>query len=280
MKGWKVFWIICSLLIVIGIGSCITAIALGVNIHSTDWKMYYGKGANNWKESIKEEVPEVPVLGAIPVQENVMREMTDIKKLEIEVYAINLLIKEYDGNEIQVEKENVEEKWNLRWKQESTTFKMQTDEIFFPQTTGKTGSVTIYIPKGILFREVEIAVGAGKVEIENIYADEMQLNLGAGYMNVNHFKARELEVNCGAGEVILRGEVEKEIDINTGLGQTKLYINGVEEDFGYEIACGLGQVTIGTQRFTGITDTRKRREGAIKWLDIECGIGSVEIKFQ
>ena len=58
----------------------------------------------------------------------------------------------------------------------------------------------------------------------------------------------------------------------------KLY--GEEEDFNYDIDCGIGSIDIGEKRYDSLGAEAKTDHGAEKKVKIDSGIGSVKVWFE
>lgn len=88
---------------------------------------------------------------------------------------------------------------------------------------------------------------------------ELNLELGASVAKVEKIEFLHLDADVGAGELVISAPDEK-------------------ESYDYDIDCGIGQIVIGDETYTGIVDTQKRN-GAQKEMDIDCGAGKVVITF-
>ena len=113
--------------------------------------------------------------------------------------------------------------------------------------------------------ELDIECGfttAGEVEIlipEGTQLDEIDLDIGAGQVSIQNILFRTLDADVGAGTLLVE-------------------VPDVRSDYDYSIDCGLGEIQIGDETYSGINST-ERSTGAKKSLDIDCGAGKVEIQF-
>lgn len=82
-----------------------------------------------------------------------------------------------------------------------------------------------------------------------------------------------------AREADLYGEVEKEVKIECGVGQVNYTAVGSQEDYDYEVSCGIGSVTVGSDSYSGMGGERKVNNNGSKKMEIECGIGMVDVSF-
>lgn len=109
-------------------------------------------------------------------------------------------------------------------------------------------------------RELNLDIGAGKLELSGIIADEMDAECGAGEMSLKNVSARSANVECGVGRVVLE-------------------MDGRKEYYNYDVECGIGHVVIGDSTYSGLGTSKNIDNGGDRNMNIECGIGEVEISF-
>ena len=56
-------------------------------------------------------------------------------------------------------------------------------------------------------------------------------------------------------------------------------LEGAEQDYNYDIECGLGSVRIGDKRYNDLADDHEVNNGGSTMVDISCSMGSVEVDF-
>ena len=110
-------------------------------------------------------------------------------------------------------------------------------------------------------------------------AEELCVDVGAGEADINRFTAGEVDFNCGTGSIITSGDVKEKADIDCGIGQITFTANGKQSDYNYEITCGIGEVVCGQSTYSGIGCDEKINNHAAKEMNIECGIGEVNVNF-
>ncbi len=156
--------------------------------------------------------------------------------------------------------------------------------------------LTLYIPEGFAFEEVEISTGAAKLTAETLSAGSLKLDLGAGKVEIRELNAKEKAViNGGAGEIIISGGVLNDLDLdmgvgelnmtaallgeselNYGVGKAELTLIGTKEDYAVSFNKGLGSAVI---------DGRPVQDGAVigtgtNRVDMDGGVGAAEVSFQ
>lgn len=121
----------------------------------------------------------------------------------------------------------------------------------------------IYVPKDVVLSEVELESGVGEISIED------------GFLICEN-----LELECGVGECDIYADVKREAKIEGGVGAVQLTLVGKEEDYDFDLECGLGSIKIGDDEFEGAGVERRIDNEAERGISVECGIGSVEIVFE
>lgn len=142
------------------------------------------------------------------------------------------------------------------------------------------GSVTVYYPQDSSFHELDISMGGGEVAAEGtLKATEFDVELGAGSFHAKEIEADESSWKVGAGEIILGRLESQNMDFDCGAGSIEAGIVGKQTDFNYDIACGIGSVTIGNEDYSGMAFEKKISNGKSREIEISCGIGEVQLKF-
>lgn len=159
--------------------------------------------------------------------------------------------------------------------------------------------ITLVVPAGTWFEEVDIEVGAGVMEISGLQTAEVDASIGAGELIMRQVDTGELSVEAGAGRIEARDMISKDvsitvsmgeciyegtasgnIDVECDMGNIKLSLKEKEKDFNYEIECGMGSIEIGGMEFSGFGSERRVDNGAYKKFDAECSMGSIVVDFQ
>lgn len=144
------------------------------------------------------------------------------------------------------------------------------------------GEVTIYIPQGMEWDKVELYVGAGTADIEDIRARKLSVNVGAGEASLENARVTEtFTASVGMGQLKFDGVTDCDMEISCGMGQIQLELNGKAhyEDYNYDISCAAGNVEIGHMNFAGVGVKRTIDNNSGKHVDVDCGMGEVEISF-
>lgn len=155
--------------------------------------------------------------------------------------------------------------------------------------------VNLVLPVGTIYRVFDIESGVGNVNIGKITAEKVILDLGVGNVSIDNIEAtRSLEIEGGVGEVnIKEGKINNldvslgagkcsitsyldgDTEIETGVGEFNLTVYGNINDYRIHTDKGIGSILIDGESFG---DNSTIGNGRNK-LDIEGGVGSINIKF-
>lgn len=294
-KRWKIFWVMCISLSVLGIALCISGILLGATAerirevfgirHTTaeDIETYFAKDyeyAEDYDGST----------GGVSSYDSSKKDadggehlFSDIEELEIDVTCLDVEISEGDDRQIRVNTGDLEQDilddLTISEKEKELKIEMKNKKKWENLGNQYKGRLTIQVPADLQFKEASVKVGAGVLTAEDLQAEEMDIEVGAGQVYLNSFYAKEVDLECGAGEADLYGEITKEIKIECGVGKVHYTAEGSQEDYDYEVSCGIGSVTVGGDSYSGLGGERKISNGGSKKMEIECGIGLVDVSF-
>lgn len=158
--------------------------------------------------------------------------------------------------------------------------------------------ITLYVPRNKGYQDVELNIGAGSVDIIKLKADRIISEVGAGELAVTDFTANELSVSVGVGhaefseahvkdlkmdigvgESNFYGKVDGDMDISSNIGSTQLELDQAENDFNYDVYCGVGNVEIARYYYNGLGASKYIDNDARQECTVNCSIGNVTIHF-
>ena len=230
-KFTKISLILSGLFAIIGVVSFICALGMGMT-----WNGLKGIVRNGDLTIQRDDSEEYT---RIMDNENYIQATKDShSKLDIKLEAGRINLYYGDVEKIQVKHKGIR---NLRSKIEGDTLYISSEENII--SSRSKGVVTIIIPKGTVFKEVELNIGAGQADIDELCADKISVEVGAGQISAN--------------------------------------LVGSEEAYSYSAECGIGEIKIGNSSIGGLGGEKNvTNPGADRQLDIECGVGQIEISFQ
>ncbi|SHJ60375.1 DUF4097 family beta strand repeat-containing protein [Hespellia stercorisuis] len=313
-KGWKIFWISCGVVAVLGITLLVTGLALGGNPVSM-WNTYSFTSRNTYDaRELAREITGLDDADDSDDNAGLASESTydsndgsshdsddehdstqtqnhtsnhgntysNISSIEIDATALVVSVETYDGKEVSVDGSTVNSKLGL-------SIEADNDEDggeLYIETNHKipgnvdAGTLYIYLPKNYSLDEADFSIDGGILDIDTLNANSLSIDIGAGTATVGSFKVQELDIDCGAGQITLSGAASQDLDIKCGMGQVTLSCTNAQSDYSYNISCGAGSVKLGNEKFSGIGVHKKIDNHTSATCDIDCGMGDVDVSFK
>ncbi len=220
----------------------------------------------------------------------------DVKDLDVEIGGAALYIQEAEGDTFGIKTEG---KGTYRYYEKNGKFHLEGNrKEMWDQYINKEERVYLYLPKGMVFREADIEMGGGVVEIASLSADEIDLSVGAGEIIVGELDGVELKVETGMGAVSLnkinvqkldaetglgstymKGSVSREIDMECGMGNIELILSGKVSDYNYEICCAVGSIDVDGRNYSGLAEDVRINNKAAAECSLECSMGEISLTF-
>ena len=270
-KKWKIFWITCAVSGIMGVVFLIVSFTMGVTFQKVESMMPAGISLGGHEE-------EKLVERHGDVSGNTYDGITS---LDIDLKAGELEILSSYNDYVEIKTESISKKLKLNYYREGNTLVIDSTDNLNGIVNQNLGTVCIYLPEKLYLNDVKIDVGAGSLYIENICANDFSVDIGAGEAEICSFLAKEADFDCGAGEIVAHGNADKVIDIDCGMGSISYYTADHEDNYSYKLNCGVGEIVCGANHYSGIGSEQKiDHHHASKEMDIECGLGKVEIIFE
>ncbi len=139
-------------------------------------------------------------------------------------------------------------------------------------------NIEIILPDEV-YQKLEIDVGAGAIEINDIRANSAYLDVGAGTFDINDADLNNAVISCGVGEVSFKGKLTGECEISNGVGSSSFKLENDIDDYYLDINNGLGSIEINGNSYVsfGSADTGYGNRSAPNKIIISNGIGEIEI---
>lgn len=195
-------------------------------------------------------------------------------KLDIELKYDELILEEGDSFCVRVYDDNGK---NVTVKESSDTLKVRSTK-----KLSKTRKVCISYPEDVKLQELEIEMGAGTVYLNrDIETEKLSVEMGAWeFDSKNPVTAEEADLEIGTGSMTFADLSAKKISGECGLGELDLTMTGTQEDYNYDLECGVGNLDVGSDSYSGLGREKSiSNTGADRKLDLECGMGNVSVNF-
>ena len=213
---------------------------------------------------------------------------SDIHSLDIQINAADFKIEH--GDEFSVES-------NLKYLSVS-----EKDGVLTITDEAKSSSnysnavLTLCVPNGIVFNDVDIATGAAKLTVDALSTSSLELKLGAGDVRFESLHAssnadieggagqitiasgtlNDLSLEMGMGELNLTAAVLGDSNLKFGVGESNLTLIGCKDDYKVEVEKGLGSISVDGKN---VSDFGSSGNGQ-NHINIEGGVGAINITFR
>lgn len=217
----------------------------------------------------------------------------DVEKMEIAIGGAALYLKRSEDDNIGI---RIEGSGKYRYHESGGVFYLEGDKRKVKINSNE--KVYLFIPQGKSFDKVEIEVGGGLMEIEELTADEVDMTAGAGMISSEQIKCRSLNVEAGAGmiklqnvdagkldldvgvgEAVIEGNVKEKIDAECGMGTIELILDNDEKAYDYELECAAGSIELGGKTYSALAETEIDNHADGK-CTLECNMGSIRVDFR
>lgn len=282
-KGTKGMLIAAGIFAVAGIGLCVSAVSMGAakegsqvvdqvvsafrdNTYPAAGLIHLGKAYRNSGN------------GKLSEEDAVSTDVAFKKNLEISLKYDELILQEYDGDVIKVDTIN-DEKGDVVISEDADKITIKDTHA---GTTRTKKQVMVSIPSGTAFDSVSLGVDAGTIELYGeIKADQFYAEVGAGEFDASAtITADKCDLQVGAGTIDIETIDANEISANCGTGEIDMELSGKEQDYNYEISCGIGEVDINDSQFSGLgVEKTISNDGAKRKVTLECGMGEIDVSF-
>lgn len=186
-------------------------------------------------------------------------ETIDVSKDFKNIHSIELDISSAELEIVKADKLKVEGKAipvDYEFKEENGELKIKNKKV------AKNAKLVIYLPAEI--KDLDIDIGAGKIQMEDLTIQEISLDTGASTVDINKLTVTsKMDVDAGVGDLVIIDSDVSNLDLDAGVGNVKYtgYLKGNSE-----INCGVGNMELNLQ---GTLDIYK--------LIAERGIGQLRV---
>ena len=216
---------------------------------------------------------------------------SEISDLNIQINAADFYIKE--GNSFSVESNlknlEVDEKNGCLTLKDLTKIKLNGSNAY------ENAVLTIYVPVGTVFDNVNIKTGAGRFTVDSLSAATIGFELGAGDVTISKLIAeksanieggvgritisdgaiKNLDLEMGLGQLNLTSALTGDCNLDSGVGEMNVTLLGSKDDYELDIEKGIGNITVDGRN---VTDFGSSGNGANE-VDIHGGVGAINVRF-
>lgn len=239
---------------------------------------------------------------------------SDVQNIDIEIGGSNLFILESEDEYFQIARDS--DARAVKYQMKNGTFKLYSERSF-RWWNGRQGTIYLYLPKGMSLdsidleigagtlesialeadkidveadageivieslrgNEIDVAANAGTLEIKEITAQSLSAETGAGSITIRNFSAEDADLNASAGSLAVEGKIGRNADFECGAGSISVTLQGTETDYDYRLECAMGEINLNGEEYSGLSREKDIKNGGKGTIDVECSVGSIEIRF-
>ena len=137
----------------------------------------------------------------------------------------------------------------------------------------------LYIPIGVL-KEIEIEAVNGTISADRIVADNVNIEIDNASVQMDELiveNKAELQIN--AGQMIVGFYSGNNLETECAMGSIMVVCEGNQEDYNYDLECGMGQIQIQQDIYSGIGKDLKIHNESKKSIKAECAMGEIVLEF-
>ena len=185
--------------------------------------------------------------------------VNNIESFKIDISNDDIEIKE--GEKFKVKTNDPD----VKFYHENSKVKIKTDKTFsWHLSNSSRGTIIIYLPNEFNISELDLNLGAGKIDIDKIFVETLLMDLGAGTMtakeinvyekatinggagniNINSGTINNLNLKLGAGNASIESDLTGSNTLTTGVGKLNLGLSRSKDNYKFDISKGLGNIIL------------------------------------
>ena len=185
--------------------------------------------------------------------------VNNIESFKIDISNDDIEIKEGEKFEVKTNDPDV------KFYHENSIVKIKSDKTFsWHLSNSSRGTIIIYLPNEFNITELDLNLGAGKIDIDKIFVEILLMDLGAGTMtakeinvyekatinggagNINIYSGtiNNLNLKLGAGNASIQSDLTGSNTLTTGVGKLNLGLSRSKDNYKFDISKGLGNIIL------------------------------------
>lgn len=209
--------------------------------------------------------------------------VNNIESFKIDISNDDIEIKEGEKFEVKTNDPDV------KFYHENSIVKIKSDKTFsWHLSNSSRGTIIIYLPNEFNISELDLNLGAGKIDIDKIFVETLLMDLGAGTMtakeinvyekatinggagNINIYSGtiNNLNLKLGAGNASIQSDLTGSNTLTTGVGKLNLGLSRSKDNYKFDISKGLGNIilndfNVSEDTLIGDGETKIKISGAV-----------------
>lgn len=202
---------------------------------------------------------------------NITDSFSGMKRLEVDVQNAQIIIlSKEDSNDIIY---YCDGKRNIA-KVEGTTLRLK-DETNIKNKI----YLEIHVPVGVL-KEIEIEAMNGTLTVDRLVADNVSIEIDNASVQIEELVVtNKAELQINAGQMVVGYYSGEGLETECAMGSIMVVCEGKPDDYNFELECGIGNVRVGENNYSGIGNDFKINNKSPKYINAECGMGEIILEF-
>ena len=185
--------------------------------------------------------------------------INSVESFKIDISNDDIEIKEGEKFEVKTNDPDV------KFYHENSIVEIKSDKTFsWHINNSSRGTIIIYLPNEFNISELDLNLGAGKIDIDKIFVETLLMDLGAGTMtakeiniyekatisggagniNINFGTINNLNLKLGAGNASIQSDLTGSNTLTTGVGKLNLGLSRSKDNYRFDINKGLGNIIL------------------------------------
>lgn len=185
--------------------------------------------------------------------------VNNIESFKIDISNDDIEIKKGEKFEVKTNDPDV------KFYHENSIVKIKSDKTFsWHLSNSSRGTIIIYLPNEFNISELDLNLGAGKIDIDKLFVETLLMDLGAGTMtakeinvyekaainggagNINIYSGtiNNLNLKLGAGNASIQSDLTGSNTLTTGVGKLNLGLSRSKNNYKFDINKGLGNIIL------------------------------------
>lgn len=185
--------------------------------------------------------------------------VNNIESFKIDISNDDIEIKKGEKFEVKTNDPDV------KFYHENSIVKIKSDKTFsWHLSNSSRGTIIIYLPNEFNISELDLNLGAGKIDIDKIFVETLLMDLGAGTMTAKEINVNEkatinggagniniysgtinnLNLKLGAGNASIESNLTGSNTLTTGVGKLNLGLSRSKDNYKFDISKGLGNIIL------------------------------------
>ena len=185
--------------------------------------------------------------------------INSVESFKIDISNDDIEIKEGEKFEVKTNDPDV------KFYHENSIVEIKSDKTFsWHINNSSRGTIIIYLPNEFNISELDLNLGAGKIDIDKIFVETLLMDLGAGTMtakeinvyekatisggagniNINSGTINNFNLKLGAGNASIQSDLTGSNTLTTGVGKLNLGLSRSKDNYRFDINKGLGNIIL------------------------------------